>query len=60
MEYVMHMQAGAHGQETSESAPEKIAPLNFAMVRFDDQSLSLERMDTEMPEFECSMWDFLS
>jgi hypothetical protein len=54
------MQAGAHEQEGYEPPPEKIAPLNFAMIRFDEQPLSFERMDTEMLEFECSMWDFSS
>ena len=53
------MESGAFGrdQATSASRPEKIGPLNFATIRFNErdcQRLGLERMDTEMPEFECS------
>jgi hypothetical protein len=57
LQYAEHaMESGAfvHDQATR---PEKIGPLNFAMIRFNErdcQRLGLERMDTEMPEFECS------
>ena len=47
-----------HDQATSESPPEPVGPLNFVRIRFnerDSQHLSLERMKTEMPQFECSM-----
>ena len=60
IEYVRHAtESGAfvRDQATSASQPEKIGPLNFVMIRSNErdcQHLGLERMDTEMPEFECS------